>query len=79
VAASVDAIDGIPAEEVERVTSELERAIKARYPEVRRLFIETRSVAGHAAAVQAAKVPGAAAMTAPPSRKAKKRAKKQKA
>ncbi len=51
VAASVDAIDGIPAEEVERVTSELERAIKAKYPEVRRLFIETQSVAGHKAAV----------------------------
>jgi cation diffusion facilitator family transporter len=53
VAASVDAIDGIPAEEVERVTSELERAIKTKYPEVRRLFIETQSVAAHAAAVMA--------------------------
>ena len=85
VAASVDAIDGIPAEEVERVTSELERAIKARYPEVRRLFIETQSVAGHAAAVSAEqgrtkdKAPGKVPATEPPpSRKAKKRAKKQK-
>ncbi|HUS40266.1 MAG TPA: cation diffusion facilitator family transporter [Pirellulales bacterium] len=53
VAASVDAIDGIPAEDVEAVTSELERTIKAKYPEVRRLFIETQSVAGHKAAVAA--------------------------
>jgi cation diffusion facilitator family transporter len=53
VAASVDAIDGIPAEEVEAVTSQLEHTVKATYPEVRRLFIETQSVAGHAAAVQA--------------------------
>jgi cation diffusion facilitator family transporter len=56
VAASVDAIDGIPAEEVERVTSELERTIKGKFPEVRRLFIETQSVAGHVAAVSAEQV-----------------------
>ena len=49
VAASVDAIDGIPAEEVEAVTSRIERNIKARHPEVRRLFIETQSAAGHRA------------------------------
>ncbi len=89
VAASVDAIDGLPAEEVEQVTSELERAIKAKYPEVRRLFIETQSVAAHAAAVRADKArakPAAkgkvqvASFDAPPpsSRKAKKRTKKQK-
>lgn len=53
VAASVDAIDGLPAEEVEAVTSQLERAIKTSFPEVRRIFIETQSVAGHAAAVRA--------------------------
>jgi cation diffusion facilitator family transporter len=104
VAASVDAIDGIPAEEVEAVTSRLERTIKQRYPEVRRLFIETQSVAGHAAAVSAGKVeakPKRKRKTAPPvlagtpepdpqaeasdpaptepSRKARKRSKKQKA
>ena len=90
VAVSVDAIDGLPAEEVERVTSELEGAIKAKYPEVRRLFIETQSVAGHKASVSAElsragpgrakrKAPAAdAAAPPPPSRKAKKRAKKQK-
>ena len=49
VAASVDAIDGLPAEKVEALTSELESAIKAKHPEVRRLFIETQSIAGHAA------------------------------
>lgn len=53
VAASVDAVDGIPAEEVEALTSELEAAIKEKYPEVRRLYIETQSVAGHAASVVA--------------------------
>ncbi len=80
VAASVDAMDAIPAAEVERVTSQLERAIKARYPEVRRLFIETQSVAGHKAAeTGGAKATGTASDAAPPlSRKAKKRAKKQK-
>ena len=76
VAASVDAIDGLPAEEVERVTSELERAIKDKYPEVRRLFIETQSVAGHAAAVTAERTAAKAqakpkAKTKPPPRRKK--------
>lgn len=90
VAASVDAIDGLPAEKVEAVTSELERAIKAKYPEVRRLFIETQSVAAHNAAVSAEKAAAkkktkaktraraASEVAPPPSRKAKTRAKKQK-
>ncbi len=69
VAASVDAIDGIPAEEVERVTSELERAIKEKYPAVRRLFIETQSVAAHKAAISAEK------KTVKPKAKAKAKAK----
>jgi cation diffusion facilitator family transporter len=90
VAASVDAIDGIPAERVEAVTTKLERAIKARYPQVRHLFIETQSAAGHkagaghkGAAAEAApahavtSTPKPEAATAPPpSRKAKKRAKR---
>lgn len=54
VAASVDAIDGLPAEKVEALTSELESAIKAKYPDVRRLFIETQSIAGHQAAANSA-------------------------
>jgi len=87
VAASVDAVDGIPAEKVEALTTKLERAIKARFPEVRRLFIETQSAAGHSApaAAAAAKVhavteseptPQAAGGAPPPSRKAKKRSKR---
>jgi cation diffusion facilitator family transporter len=89
VAASVDAIDGLPAEKVEALTTQLERTIKAKYPEVRRLFIETQSVAGHAAAASAEEarakgnVPARARAGGdqgggepPPSRKAKKRAKK---
>jgi len=53
VAASVDAADGVPAEELEALTSQLERTIKKKFPEVRRLFIETQSVDGHNAAVAA--------------------------
>jgi len=87
VAASVDAVDGLPAEKVEALTTKLERAIKARFPEVRRLFIETQSAAGHSAAAAAEALPAHAAgyerpesdaaNGAPaPSRKAKKRAKR---
>ena len=84
VAASVDAIDGLPAEKVEALTSKLERTIKARFPEVRRLYIETQSTAGHTAAVaaeahtasDAKQNPEAAADAAPTSRKAKKRTKR---
>lgn len=65
VAASVDAIDGLPAEEVEAVTSRLERAIKREYPQVRRLYIETQSVAGHRAAAGEAIAAGTAAAPAP--------------
>jgi cation diffusion facilitator family transporter len=86
VAASVDAIDGITAGRVEAVTSQLERAIKSKFPEVRRLYIETQSIAGHEAAavapVAAAAVSetesGAEAVEAAPTRKAKKRAKREK-
>jgi hypothetical protein len=85
VAASVDAIDGLPAEKVEALTSKLERTIKARFPEVRRLYIETQSTAGHTAAAAAPEAhtasdakqkPEAAADAAPTSRKAKKRSKR---
>jgi cation diffusion facilitator family transporter len=48
--ASVDARDDIPASDVEALISKLERTIKAQFPEVRRLFIETQSAAGHRAA-----------------------------
>ena len=42
---------------VETVTSQLERSIKSKYPEVRRLYIETQSSAGHhAAALEAARL-----------------------
>ena len=80
VAASVDAFDGITAERVEAVTSQLERAIKTKFPEVRRLYIETRSTAGHQAA-GAERVSGGPAhaetTSAAPNRKAKKRAKRE--
>jgi len=75
VAASVDAIDGIPAEQVEAVISQLERTIKAKYPQVRRLFIETQSVAGHAAAVRAESTNAAAT----PEPKTKRPARRKKA
>jgi cation diffusion facilitator family transporter len=84
VAASVDAIDGLPAEKVEALTTKLERAIRARFPEVRRLFIETQSAAGHLGESSGEAAPAHAAEPAtetpegasPPSRKAKKRAKR---
>lgn len=88
VAASVDAADGIPAERVEALTSKLEGAIKGKFPEVRRLFIETQSAADHrageraeesrqGAAAPAARTSEAPAATAQASsRKARKRAKR---
>ena len=83
VAASVDAIDGITAGRVEAVTSQLERAIKSKFPEVRRLYIETQSSAGHQAATGAASAvtgdtANAETTSVVPNRKAKKRAKRQK-
>lgn len=60
VAASVDFDDGQTAAAVEATTSRLERAIKARYPDVGRLFLEVQSASEHArseAALAAARVP----------------------
>lgn len=87
VAASVDAIDGLPAEKIEALTTKLERAIKAHFPEVRRLYIETQSAAGHTASAAAEAQPAHTEgherpeLDAPggapaPSRKTKKRAKR---
>jgi len=79
-------VDGaVLAEKVEALTTRLERTIKGRFPEVRRLFIETQSAAGHlgAAAAEVAPAhtvkdkPKPEAATAPAlSRKAKKRSKR---
>ncbi len=60
VVASVDAVDDVPASRIEALTSELEHAIKAQFPEVRRLFIETQSAAGHRAAAVAQETTDAA-------------------
>jgi divalent metal cation (Fe/Co/Zn/Cd) transporter len=40
LAASVDLEDGVPAHEVETALARATRAVKARHPEVRRLFVE---------------------------------------
>ena len=48
VAASVDFQDGETAASVEATTARLERAIKAKYPEVRQLFIEVQNATDHA-------------------------------
>lgn len=53
MAASVDFKDGETSQAVEAVTARLEVAIKARYPIVRRLFLEVQSVEAHRAAVAA--------------------------
>jgi len=87
VAASVDAADGLSAERIEALTTKLERAIKARFPEVRRLYIETQSKAAHEASLAAPITEHAHAAdsetasssivaSTSPSRKAKKRAKR---
>lgn len=47
VVASADFQDGESAKSVEETTARLEQAIKARYPEVRRLYIEVQSEATH--------------------------------
>ena len=54
LALSVDYDDDIPAGMVERTNTELELAIKGRYPVVKRLFIEVQSAQHHAEEVQRA-------------------------
>ena len=44
---SVDFIDGLMAEDLEQITSDLEKQIKKAHPFVKRLFIEAQSAAGH--------------------------------
>ncbi len=45
--ASLDFVDGLPAEKVEAAISEFEREIKTRFPSITRIFIEAQSWAGH--------------------------------
>lgn len=44
---SIDFMDGLPGEEVEAAVSALEQDIKAKYPGVRRIFIEAQSLSAH--------------------------------
>jgi cation diffusion facilitator family transporter len=53
VAISLDFADAMPAGEVERTISKLEVDIKTQFPDVRRVFAEIQSEAGHAASVAA--------------------------
>ncbi|MET0431664.1 MAG: cation diffusion facilitator family transporter [Hyphomicrobium sp.] len=62
VTASVDFEDRVSAQVVEEVTARLQTAIKARYPEVRNLFIEVQSEQ----AFSANKTPGNARVAASP-------------
>ena len=48
LALSVDYQDDVPAGMVERANSDLEIAIKARFPVVKRMFIEVQSAQHHA-------------------------------
>ncbi|MCK5714199.1 MAG: cation transporter, partial [Hyphomicrobiaceae bacterium] len=75
VVASVDAADGIPAEDVEALTAQFERAIMKKFPEVRRLYIETQSVADHKAAIADEKSRQPSRKAAP-AKKSTRRAKK---
>lgn len=52
-ALSVDFRDGVSSEAVEASISKIEAAIKTRYPEIKRVFIEAQSMRGHAKAVAA--------------------------
>lgn len=45
--ASFDFVDGLPAEAVEGAISEFERRIKARFPSIRRVFIEAQGWSAH--------------------------------
>ncbi len=49
---SLDFVDGTTAEVVERTVSGIERQIKAAFPQVRRIFIEVQSRAGHLQALK---------------------------
>ena len=51
-AISLDFDDAMPAEAVERATSSIEREIKAVFPQVRRIFVEVQSRAGHLQALR---------------------------
>lgn len=44
---SLDFADGISADDVEAAISDLEQAVKSTHPEVKRIFIEAQSAAGH--------------------------------
>jgi cation diffusion facilitator family transporter len=44
---SLDFGDGLSAIDIERLISEMERDIKAAYPEVKRIFVEAQSISGH--------------------------------
>lgn len=52
VAASCDFQDGETAKSVEATTTRIERAVKARYPEVRQLYFEVQSQNDHTAGVE---------------------------
>nr|QQZ52054.1 hypothetical protein JKL49_21800 [Phenylobacterium glaciei] len=47
VALSLDFDDAMPAGEVERTVSRIEKAIKSAHPDVTRIFIEAQSFEGH--------------------------------
>ena len=51
-AISLDFDDALPAEAAERATSNIEREIKAAFPQVRRIFVEVQSRAGHLQALR---------------------------
>lgn len=55
VNASIDFEDGLPAEDVEAAVSAFEQQIKAKHPDVRRIFIEAQSLSAHLADQNGAK------------------------
>ena len=55
LALSLDYVDTVPAGEVERTNTELEMAIKKRFPVVKRLFLEVQSARDHQMEVERAR------------------------
>ena len=51
---SLDFANGIPSEQVETAVSDLEREIRTRFPDVRRVYIEAQSRADHFALAEQA-------------------------
>lgn len=51
LAASIDVLDGISGQEVEQTTARIERTVQARFPAVRRVFLEVQGESEHSLSI----------------------------